>query len=49
MAVADNGSGLKPSRAHLVDEKIGADKIVAPVVEEDGDAQVILFTPTMIQ
>ena len=40
---------IEAESAHLVDEQIGADKIVAPVVEEGGDAQVILFTPTMIQ
>jgi len=45
MAVADKRIGLKPNRRNLVDEKIGADKIVAPVVEEGGDAQVILFAP----
>jgi hypothetical protein len=39
---------VEAESAHLVDEKIGADKIVAPVFEEDGDAQVILLTPTMI-
>src|SRR6266478_2084938 len=40
---------VEAESAHLVDEEIGADKIVAPVVEERGDAEVILFTPTMIQ
>jgi hypothetical protein len=33
---------------HLVDEKIGADKIVTPIFEEDGDTKVILLTAAMI-
>src|SRR5258708_3895609 len=39
----------KAEPAQLVDEKIGADEIVAPVIEESGDAEVILVAATMIQ
>src|SRR6266545_2822255 len=40
---------VEAESARLVDEKIGAEKIVAPIVEEGGDAPVILLTATMIQ
>ena len=40
---------VEAESAHLVDEKIGAYKIVAPFFEEGGDAQVIFLTATMIQ
>src|SRR4030081_3433004 len=35
--------------AQLVDEKVGADEIVAPIVEEGGDSPVVLLAATMIE
>src|SRR5437870_8445756 len=40
---------IEPELAQLVDEKIGAEEIVAPVVEEDADAPVVLLSATMVK
>src|SRR4029453_12359961 len=41
--------GIKPDLAHLLNEKISAEEIVAPVVEEDADAPVVLLSATIVQ
>src|SRR5262249_13585359 len=45
-AIADR---VEAELAHLVDEEIGADKIVAPILEEGRDAQIVFLAAKAIK